>query len=133
MDSEIQDKLRRQFEKEFLISAITKNSDNSEVHDEEIVRSEPAPEPEDYEFRLFSKPAPGFTNSDDAPTRIKIKSPTPTSGEPGFIQPRRPDSYYFRDYLDDEEATRFRAAAVSGEDVLAEVPRRWVGMISTND
>ncbi|MCJ1234262.1 hypothetical protein MMC14_002221 [Varicellaria rhodocarpa] len=108
-DTEIQDKLRRQFEREFLASVATQDSGIN-----------PVQEPADYEFRLF-------TNSVDVPTRINIRSPTPTAGGPGFIQPRRADSYYFRNQPNSQELAQFQGAAVSGDDVIAELQRRWPG------
>ena len=123
IDPNTQDIFRRLFEKEFIISATTKESSNGQEHERAATRQ--AQEPEEYEFRLFSGPPPGVTTDAEVSTRINIRSLTPTTAEPGFIQPRRPD-YYFRGQLDEQEAFKFQAVAVSGEDVLAEVQRRWV-------
>ena len=121
VDLEIQEKLRRQFESEFLASVATQDLgiDQGQSGVENVVGIDQVQEPTDYEFRLFA-------NSVDIPTRINIRSPTPTAGGPGLLQPQRPDSYYFQDRLKGQGLAQIQAAAVSGDDVIAGLQRRWV-------
>ena len=82
-----------------------------------------------YEFRLFAKPAAGPHSGDIVPTkatRIVLRSPSPVIDSPGFIQPRRPDSYYFTTEATAENKSRYDIAALSGEAVRAGQLRRWV-------
>ena len=82
---------------------------------------------EDYEFRLFSGPRKGkAANSDGAIQRIAIRSPTPISGDPGFVIPRRPDSYYFTGPLNGVRAEQIAAAAISGEEIVKGLNLKWV-------
>lgn len=84
----------------------------------------------DYEFRLFSGPSSKKAEiSDGVMQRVAIRSPTPTSGEPGFVVPRRPDTYYFTGSLDSIKAGRIAAAAVSGEDIIQGLSLKWVRVI----
>lgn len=90
----------------------------------------PDDEAVEFEFRLFSKPAvkaSTATDGIDTATRITIRSPSPIIGESGFIQPRRPESYYFKYILSEEEKQRLLASAVSGQDIVAESQRSWKG------
>ncbi|MCJ1282408.1 hypothetical protein MMC26_001731 [Xylographa opegraphella] len=87
-------------------------------------------EDDGYEFRLFAQSTIGTLSSKAEPTkpsRIVLRSPSPEVGQPGFIQPRRPDSYYFTTKATVEEESRYESAAVSGEAVQAEQLRRWPG------
>ncbi|MCJ1380126.1 hypothetical protein MMC17_003229 [Xylographa soralifera] len=89
-----------------------------------------AEEEDAYEFRLFARPAIDALSSNGEPTkasRIVLRSPSPTVGQPGFVQPRRPDSYYFTTKATAEEESRYESAALSGEAVRAEQLRRWPG------
>lgn len=79
---------------------------------------------ETYEFRLFAR---SITKSITAPQRITLRSPTPASGEPGFVVPERGNGYYFTGPISKEEGERFREVAVSGEDVMEQSGTRWVG------
>ena len=93
-------------------------------------RDQADPKEEDtFEFRLFSRPEAGFQSSTKELTqasRIVLRSPSPVIGEQGFVQPWRPDSYYFTTELTAEERSRYESAALSGEAIYAEQLRRWV-------
>lgn len=85
---------------------------------------------EDYEFRLFSgSNSKEAATSNGAVQRIAIRSPTPTSGDPGFVNPRRPDNYYFTGPLDSERAEQIAAAAISGEEIFQGLKLKWVRAI----
>ncbi|MCJ1420949.1 hypothetical protein MMC32_007309 [Xylographa parallela] len=93
-------------------------------------RASPEEEEEAYEFRLFARPVIEFFSVEGEPTkasRIILRSPSPVIGEPGFVQPRRPDSYYFTNKATVEEESRYESAALSGEAVRAEQSRRRPG------
>lgn len=83
---------------------------------------------EEYEFRLFAGPKAGAPAGADhtAAQRIALRSPTPTHRDPGFVVPRRPEGYYFTGPLSQEDSERFRLAAVSGEDIVKGLQRKWV-------
>ncbi|MCJ1395646.1 hypothetical protein MMC18_008851 [Xylographa bjoerkii] len=98
-------------------------------HTDALDHAEPK-EDDGFEFRLFSKPATGLSSGTEVPTqasRIVLRSPSPINVEPGFVQPRRPDSYYFATETTTEEASHYQSAAFSGEAVRAEQLRRWPG------
>jgi len=86
-------------------------------------------EDEAFEFRLFSKPAPEPDSGEQAPeklSRILIRSPSPVTGEPGFVQPRRSDEYYFATTPTREQRACFEAAAISADALIAEQAYKWV-------
>ena len=86
---------------------------------------------EAFEFPLFSKSKsdPSATN---VHSRVVIRSPTPISSEPGFVQPKRPDSYYFTFGPSREQRKQYDLVAVNGEDVLRERNVRWVLSLATS-
>ena len=81
-----------------------------------------------YDFRLFAKPIgkeeSRGVRSDIA--RIALRTPSPLNGEPGFINPHRPEGYYFTKHPNAEEVQRFHQAAISGEDILEGLRTGWV-------
>ena len=88
-----------------------------------------ADEEDAYEYRLFAGPAIDSPSKNGVPTkasRIILNSPSPVVGQSGFVQPRRPDSYYFTSKATVEEESRYESAALSGEAVRAERLHRWV-------
>lgn len=84
----------------------------------------PTDDADGYDFRLFAKP----TKSSDPSVgkRIILKSPTPPSGDPGFVNARRPDTYYFKGAPSDELREQYRQAAISGEQLARGLDVRWV-------
>lgn len=72
---------------------------------------------EQLDFQLFapSKSQDGLNTA----RKIRLRSPTPTNADPGFIQPRRVSSYYFASISQDERL-RFEAAAISASQVLSQ-------------
>jgi len=86
------------------------------------------PEADGYEFRLFAKPAKGTAQEKIGNTlqKIALRSPTPADRDPGFMQARRPDSFYFTGRGNPEQAKRFQESAVSAEDIMKNVSMRWV-------
>ncbi|CAD6580988.1 MAG: hypothetical protein ASARMPREDX12_000325 [Alectoria sarmentosa] len=86
---------------------------------------------EEYDFRLFKRLlAPGLASlgASNGPQRIALRSPSPTSGELGFTNGRRPDTYYFTGDTGAELAEEYAAAAVSGQDIMEGLKMRWRGM-----
>ena len=85
-------------------------------------------EDEAYSFRLFAKPGvPGLREGEEqGPQKISLRSPSPASGEPGFVNTERPATYYFTGETSAERAEQYRIAAVSGEQLLQGLGTRWV-------
>ena len=77
------------------------------------------------EFRLFTK-SPGVATTHTAATRVVVKSPTPVGGEPGFVIPRRRDSYYFTGSTSTELMEEYRSAAVTSQGILEGLKAQWV-------
>jgi hypothetical protein len=67
------------------------------------------------EFQLFA------TSKPEAPTttKIRLRSPTPQSTEPGFINPERDKNYYFATPLDPSQKEHLIHSAVSGDEILS--------------
>ena len=86
---------------------------------------------ESYNFRLFAKnvqsaqPVPS-QNPSESLQKIVLRSPSPANSEPGFVNPRRPEEYYFTGVLNVEQAECFRQSAVSGEHILEGLGKSWV-------
>ena len=90
----------------------------------------PWEEEEAYEFRLFSAPTSKPSDPQrphNAPQRIVLRSPTPPSGDPGFINPRRPDTYYFTGPNSPEKSEQYRTAAITAEEIFKGLAVRWRG------
>ena len=93
------------------------------------VAHQPAVEDEEnYEFRLFARPsAAGPSNEAGITTQmITLRSPTPLGGEPGFVNQRRSERYYFTGTASAELMDQYHKAAVSGETILEGLKVRWV-------
>ena len=86
-------------------------------------------EEDGYDFRLFSRPSAKPTDSKSRCTglqRIVLRSPSPANGEPGFVDLRRLDSYYFSRPTTAETLEQYRVAAVTGEEIMRGLDIRWV-------
>lgn len=81
---------------------------------------------EEVEFRLFARSP---TTNEKTTTRIRVASPSLSDRPAGLVHPERPREYYFRDSLSPEAEGRLKAAAVSGEDVLARSQTKWPGCV----
>ncbi|MCJ1354193.1 MAG: hypothetical protein MMC33_004180 [Icmadophila ericetorum] len=128
IDPDIESKLREHFEKNYL--QIENETIDSQVTIEPHKNTDRDGEVDGFEFRLFSKStlkAVTATNGIPTVSRVTIRSPSPVTGEPGFIHPRRPTSYYFTYALSEEEKLRLQASAVSGQDIFKEARRSWTG------
>ncbi|KAI4130933.1 MAG: hypothetical protein LQ347_003188 [Umbilicaria vellea] len=87
----------------------------------ETTIEEPDDETEAFDFRLFSTSTRKSSNAaepHDTSQKIVIKSPSPESGEPGFTQPRRPESYYFTGASAPERRQRYEEVAISGPEII---------------
>ena len=78
---------------------------------------------DEYEFRLFAKPT---KSSDSIGNRVVLRSPTPPSGDPGFLKAKRPDTFYFTGRPSEELLEQYQQAAVSGEQLARGLDVRWV-------
>ncbi|KAI4238789.1 MAG: hypothetical protein L6R40_005644 [Gallowayella cf. fulva] len=76
---------------------------------------------ESYEFPLFSQKPRGST------AKILLKSPSPEIKDPGFVQPARPQDYYFTAAESRHCQGRFGDVAVEGHDVVRESLVKWPG------
>ena len=79
---------------------------------------------DEYEFRLFAKPT--ISSGASRGNRIVLRSPTPPSGAPGFVKPRRPDTCYFTGQPSEKLREQFRLATISGEQLARGLDIRWV-------
>lgn len=85
-----------------------------------------APDEEAYDFRLFSAKSGKSQGSKDQLPKIRIASPEPTSRDPGFVQPKRPEEFYLAEHSRGRWE-QYKAVAIKGEDVLKEAQVRWPG------
>ena len=133
-DRAFEESLQERFKQDYLSStvdvevdrAIDQAGDETNQGDDGESKLEEA---DTFNFRLFSMSAlepSGSANIGNTPSRITIRSLSPVVGEPGFVRPRRLDSYYFTGEADSVKKDRFHASAVSGHDILDELQRRWV-------
>ncbi|KAF2859205.1 hypothetical protein K470DRAFT_219693 [Piedraia hortae CBS 480.64] len=79
------------------------------------------PQDESLEFCLFAP-----NGSTGGVVKVRLKSPTPPSGDGGFIQPKRPREYYFAE-TSSARKKEYEASAVSGAQVLARSKQRQPG------
>ncbi|KAK1048251.1 hypothetical protein LTR74_017567 [Friedmanniomyces endolithicus] len=83
-------------------------------------------EPEDdLDFRLFA--AASTTDAAKAPTKIRLRSPTPQTAAAGFVVPQRDHGYYFADTLVTADKENYARVALSGAQVLALSRAPWPG------
>lgn len=85
-------------------------------------------EEDQLEFQLFA--ATKFkdaTNQTTTVQKIKLRSPTPTNNNPGFINPKRPIRYYITPPLSSAQREDFTAASLTGAQVLANSHSPWPG------
>ena len=92
------------------------------------VKQNPNDEDEGYSFRLFARPVlPELPEGEEqGPQKISLRSPSPASGSPGFVNAERPATYYFTGATSEERADQYRRAAVSGKQLLQGLKTRWV-------
>ncbi|KAK8226965.1 hypothetical protein HDK77DRAFT_121080 [Phyllosticta capitalensis] len=91
-----------------------------------------ASEDEELEFRLFAAPArnaatDGAAAAAAAPQKIRIKSPELENGDGGFVNPERPNSYYFYGQPNEELRRQLETAAVTGDQVMSWALQKWPG------
>lgn len=78
---------------------------------------------DDLDFQLFAT-----SKTTAAPAnRIRLRSPTPTVGEPGFVQANRDSSYYFAPTLSSKDKDNLQYSALSGVQVLTNAHIPWPG------
>ncbi|TKA28316.1 hypothetical protein B0A54_16115 [Friedmanniomyces endolithicus] len=80
---------------------------------------------DDFDFRLFA--AVSTTDAAKAPTKIRLRSPTPQTTAAGFVVSERDRGYYFADTLETEDKENFTRAALSGAQVQALSRTPWPG------
>lgn len=82
-------------------------------------------EPNEFEFRLFSRPAE--KSGEAVPQKIRLRSPSLDRRDPGFVIPHRPKSFYFADHGSETWQREIASAAVTGEHVVARSRQPWPG------
>ncbi|KAL8797843.1 MAG: hypothetical protein Q9195_000195 [Heterodermia aff. obscurata] len=80
---------------------------------------------EEYEFQLFSKPKQPTQSL--TRNKVLLRSPSPPSASPGFINVRRPDTYYFTGQLKKELQAQYQEAAISSLQLLQALDPSWPG------
>ena len=84
---------------------------------------------EEYEFRLFRRSlvsGPELIGTSSGPQRIALRSPSPACDGPHFVNGGRPDKFYFSGDTSAELAEQYAQAAVSEQDIISGLKRRWV-------
>ncbi|KFH47393.1 putative nucleolar protein-like protein [Hapsidospora chrysogenum ATCC 11550] len=76
--------------------------------------------PEEYDFYLFG-------GAGTAPTKVVLEDDSECQGE-GAILKQRPTSFYLAKDLTEDQRRRFKASAVTGDEVLARSQSRWWSM-----
>lgn len=82
---------------------------------------------EEFEFRLFSTAA----GAASAPAKVVLSASDDEDaarGDGAFVQPVRPQSYYFAGEATPEQQERYRWAAVTAEDIAAGASKRAWGL-----
>ena len=80
-----------------------------------------------YDFHLFSaKQTHASVQRMNAPSKVELRSPEPSNGEPSFLLPRRPDSYYFSGEVSEKKAQEYQYAAITPEDMMKNAAIKWV-------
>ncbi|KAM3423248.1 hypothetical protein BST61_g693 [Cercospora zeina] len=79
------------------------------------------------EFQLFA-PAAGKTENTSGIAKIRLDSPDLANAEPSLVNPNRDPRYYFTSTPSPEEQQNFEAAAMSGQDIIAQSRNSWPGM-----
>lgn len=82
---------------------------------------------EEFEFRLFSTAA----GAASAPAKVVLSASDDEDaarGDGAFVQPVRPESYYLAGEATPEQQERYRWAAVTAEDVVADASKRAWGL-----
>ena len=81
-----------------------------------------------YDFPLFSKKISFESSNRDnqALQRIVLRSPTPNSLNPGFLESQRSRSYYFTGQTSKEKLEQYQKVAISDEDIRKRLQERWV-------
>ncbi|KAK0926944.1 hypothetical protein LTR29_017756 [Friedmanniomyces endolithicus] len=80
---------------------------------------------DDFDFRLFA--AVSTADAAKAPTKIRLRSPTPQTAAAGFVVPQRDRGYYFADTLVTADKENYARVALSGAQVLALSRAPWPG------
>lgn len=129
-DPELEARFREQLSRSYdeSVQVEDKDRDGSRSGNGVLAKEVDNEDEEVYEFRLFKKPSgPEISNrSHHIFQKIALRSPTPESGEPGFLKPRRPDNYYFTGDANAELVEQYQRAAVSGAEILEGLKARWV-------
>ena len=83
---------------------------------------------EAYTFRLFARPKGSGPSKgkDKGVQKVALRSPSPASGEPGFVNPQRQSAYYFTGTASAEQAQQYSKATISSEQLLQGLKTRWV-------
>lgn len=101
----------------------TANTNHEDLH-QQVDRNED----EGLEFRLFAQTkATDLTDSTPFLQKIRLRSPSVTDAEPGFVHLERENHYYFAETLSPTGEQRLNSVALSGAQVLARSHIQWPG------
>lgn len=129
-DPELEARLHEHLSKSYQQSFKVEVTDGGEQGAPQLIAASDAriEDEEIYEFRLFDKPSRPEVSREPKHSlqKIALRSPTPPSGEPGFINPQRPDGYYFAGAPSPELLEQYRATAISGAEILEGMEMKWV-------
>ena len=123
LDHGIKLHLQRNFENLYQKSLFANGSQDAEGRDSASDQDQPSGE-EEYEFRLFAKPA--SVTKQPKESRITIRSPTPPSGNAGFLRAKRSESYYFVGPPSEQLRKQYEESAISGDQLVEGLKIRWV-------
>lgn len=123
-DDEALDRLRRLNDLQFA----THDVDMTDVPQDAAAEAED----EELAFRLFApSAAPKVQAAETKPAstvqKIRLRSPSLDPAEAGFVQPRRPMSYYITGPETEDTKANFEAAAISAEQLLSQSRMPWPG------
>ena len=74
---------------------------------------------EELDFRLFAAPKTGSQAAIDPGQKIRLRSPSIDPANAGFVQPRRPESYYFAAPPTGKQERELEAVALTGNEMVA--------------
>lgn len=123
--SSLEGRFQQQFTSSRHFASLDGKTENEPLDQPPTRTVEAAAQDEDeYEFRLFAKPLDPTKPTPN--TRIVVRSPSPTQGEPSLINPRRLDAYYFTGDTSEVLMEQYRRSAVTGEHITKGLITRWV-------
>ncbi|KAL2044751.1 hypothetical protein N7G274_002526 [Stereocaulon virgatum] len=132
LDPTLEAQFRDQVERSYFPDSFATDTDHQDVlkgWDAAALGQPLQKDDEAYTFRLFARRKPSGPSDDEdrGLQKIVLGSPSPASGEPGFVNPERASAYYFTGTASAGQAEQYRKAAVSGEQLFQGLKTRWPG------